>query len=114
MAKEEWDQEKGEQVKTDELETVNQANALWARSKSDVTEEQYREFYKTVPQRIHAAAVRAQACPDGHVGPRRPPWREAVRQARVHHGRCRSAAAVVPAFRARRDRLGGPAAERVA
>jgi molecular chaperone HtpG len=48
MAKEEWDQEKGEQVKTDELETVNQANALWARSKSDVTEEQYREFYKTV------------------------------------------------------------------
>jgi molecular chaperone HtpG len=48
MAKEEWDQEKGEQVKTDELETVNQANALWARSKSEVTEEQYREFYKTV------------------------------------------------------------------
>ena len=48
MVKEEWDQEKGEQVKTDELETVNQANALWARSKSDVTEEQYREFYKTV------------------------------------------------------------------
>ena len=39
---------KGEQVKTDELETVNQANALWARNKSDVTEEQYREFYKTV------------------------------------------------------------------
>ena len=48
MQKEEWAQEKGEQVKTDELETVNQANALWARSKSDVTEEQYREFYKTV------------------------------------------------------------------
>ena len=46
MQKEEWDQEKGEQVKTDELETVNQANA--PRSKSDVTEEQYREFYKTV------------------------------------------------------------------
>ena len=48
MAKEEWDQEKGEQVKTEELETVNQANALWARNKSEVTEEQYREFYKTV------------------------------------------------------------------
>jgi len=48
MAKEEWDQEKGEQIKTDELETVNQANALWARNKSEVTEEQYREFYKTV------------------------------------------------------------------
>ncbi len=48
MAKEEWDAEKGEQVKQDELETVNQANALWARNKADVTEEQYREFYKTV------------------------------------------------------------------
>jgi len=48
MAKEEWDQEKGEQVKTEELETVNQASALWARSKSEVTDEQYREFYKTV------------------------------------------------------------------
>ena len=48
MAKEEWDSDKGEQVKKDELETVNQANALWTRSKNDVTDEQYREFYKTV------------------------------------------------------------------
>jgi len=48
MAKEEWDAEKSEQVKRDELETVNQANALWTRSKSEVTDEQYREFYKTV------------------------------------------------------------------
>ncbi len=35
-------------VQKDELETVNQANALWARNKADVTEEQYREFYKHV------------------------------------------------------------------
>ncbi|MVW78068.1 molecular chaperone HtpG [Bordetella sp. 02P26C-1] len=48
MFKEDWDSEKSEQVKTEELETVNQANALWTRNKSDVTEEQYREFYKTV------------------------------------------------------------------
>ncbi|OZI36798.1 molecular chaperone HtpG [Bordetella genomosp. 5] len=48
MVKEEWDAEKGEQVARDEYETVNQANALWTRAKSDVTEEQYREFYKTV------------------------------------------------------------------
>jgi molecular chaperone HtpG len=32
----------------DELETVNQASALWARNKSDVTEDQYTEFYKHV------------------------------------------------------------------
>ncbi|OZI28903.1 molecular chaperone HtpG [Bordetella genomosp. 1] len=48
MAKEEWDAEKGEQVTKDEYETVNQANALWTRSKGDVSDEQYREFYKTV------------------------------------------------------------------
>ncbi|RYH15179.1 MAG: molecular chaperone HtpG, partial [Alcaligenaceae bacterium] len=49
MAKEEWDSEKGEQVKKDdEQETVNQASALWTRSKSEVTDEQYQEFYKHI------------------------------------------------------------------
>ncbi len=48
MKKEEWNQEKGEQVTTDEDETVNQANALWVRSKSDISDEQYKEFYKHV------------------------------------------------------------------
>ncbi|WP_341675082.1 molecular chaperone HtpG [Niveibacterium sp. SC-1] len=48
MQKEEWDAEKNEQVLRDEEETVNQASALWARSKSDITDEQYKEFYKHV------------------------------------------------------------------
>jgi molecular chaperone HtpG len=48
MHKEEWDEEKKEMIVKDELETVNQASALWARSKSDITEEQYTEFYKHV------------------------------------------------------------------
>jgi len=48
MRKEEWDKDKGEQVLRDEEETVNQASALWARSKSDITEEQYKEFFKHV------------------------------------------------------------------
>ncbi|MCH8619130.1 molecular chaperone HtpG [Undibacterium sp. TS12] len=48
MQKEEWDEEKKEQVLKDELETVNQASALWARSKSEITPEQYDEFYKHV------------------------------------------------------------------
>ena len=48
MQKEEWDEEKKETVLKDELETVNQASALWARSKNDITEEQYHEFYKHV------------------------------------------------------------------
>ena len=33
---------------TDEDEQVNQASALWARPKSEITEEQYHEFYKHV------------------------------------------------------------------
>jgi molecular chaperone HtpG len=48
MQKEEWDEEKKETVIKDELETVNQASALWARNKSDITPEQYDEFYKHV------------------------------------------------------------------
>jgi len=48
MKKEQWDEEKKEQVVTDEEETVNKANALWARSKSDITDEEYTEFYKHV------------------------------------------------------------------
>ncbi len=48
MRKEEWDEEKKTMVVRDELETVNQASALWTRSKSDITDEQYTEFYKHV------------------------------------------------------------------
>ncbi|MGZ8255374.1 MAG: molecular chaperone HtpG [Burkholderiaceae bacterium] len=48
MRKEEWDADKNEFRVTDEHETVNQANALWARVKSDVTDEQYKAFYKHV------------------------------------------------------------------
>ena len=48
MNKEEWDEEKKETVVKDEFETVNQASALWSRSKADITPEQYEEFYKHV------------------------------------------------------------------
>ena len=48
MKKSEWNQEKSENVLTDEDETVNRASALWTRAKNDITEEQYQEFYKHV------------------------------------------------------------------
>ena len=48
MGKEEWDKEANEQKITAETETVNQASALWARPKSEITDEQYQEFYKHV------------------------------------------------------------------
>lgn len=46
MKKTEW--KDGAEVATDEDETVNKASALWARSKNDITEEEYQEFYKHV------------------------------------------------------------------
>ncbi len=48
MKKMEWNQGKAEYVEGEGEETVNQASALWARPKSEITEEQYQEFYKHV------------------------------------------------------------------
>jgi molecular chaperone HtpG len=48
MQKEEWDSEKSEYVAKDDWETINQAAALWTRAKSDITPEQYVEFYKQI------------------------------------------------------------------
>ena len=48
MKKEEWSQEKNANIITDQDETINQASALWARPKSEITPEQYEEFYKHV------------------------------------------------------------------
>lgn len=52
MEKEEWKEgendQPGEMVKTGEWETVNKASALWTRAKKDITEEQYKEFYKAI------------------------------------------------------------------
>jgi molecular chaperone HtpG len=46
MKKEE--SQEGEQKITGADETVNQASALWARPKNDISDEQYQEFYKHV------------------------------------------------------------------
>lgn len=57
MQKEVWQEEEvaegeetkgGQYVKTDEWEAINSASALWTRSKSEVTDEQYVEFYKNL------------------------------------------------------------------
>jgi molecular chaperone HtpG len=46
MKAEEWNAEKGEMIEKDEDETVNQASALWTRPKSEIDEEQYKQFYQ--------------------------------------------------------------------
>jgi molecular chaperone HtpG len=48
MQKEEWDEKESKQVKKDDWETVNKAAALWARSKSDITDTEYQDFYKQI------------------------------------------------------------------
>lgn len=58
MRKEEWQDElddngevvagKGKYITTDEYETINQANALWTRSPSDISDDEYNEFYKNL------------------------------------------------------------------
>ena len=48
MPKEEWDEKESKFVVKDELEQINQASAIWSRAKSDITEEQYEEFYKHI------------------------------------------------------------------
>jgi molecular chaperone HtpG len=48
MQKEEWDAEAKKQVTKDEWAPVNKASALWSRPKSEITKEQYEEFYKQI------------------------------------------------------------------
>jgi molecular chaperone HtpG len=65
MKKEEWDKDKSEYVIKDEDETVNQANALWARPKADITQEQYDEFYKHVAHDFEGPLCHAHARVEG-------------------------------------------------
>ena len=48
MRKEKWEGDTNEPVVTDEWEAINKAAALWTRSKADITEEQYNDFYKQI------------------------------------------------------------------
>jgi molecular chaperone HtpG len=48
MPKEEWDAEAQKQVTLNEWAAVNKAAALWARPKSDITADEYTDFYKQI------------------------------------------------------------------
>ena len=48
MPKEEWDEKASAMKSTGEWEAINQASALWTRNKSDITDDQYKAFYKHV------------------------------------------------------------------
>ena len=44
----EWNAEKKESTKTRVTEQVNAASAMWQRSKSELKDEEYKEFYKSI------------------------------------------------------------------
>ncbi len=46
--KSEWNAEKKESTKSRVTEQVNAASAMWRRSKSELTDEDYKEFYKSI------------------------------------------------------------------
>lgn len=48
MRKQTWDEKAGQYITTDEWEAINSANALWTRAKKDITEDEYKAFYKNL------------------------------------------------------------------
>jgi len=67
MQKEAWDNDKGAVSSDAGDETVNQASALWARSKSEITQEQYDEFYKHVAHDFEAPLAHVHAKVEGRT-----------------------------------------------
>lgn len=67
MKKETWDAAAKKQVLTREDEQVNQASALWARPKSEITDEQYHEFYKHVAHDFEAPLAYTHAKVEGRL-----------------------------------------------
>ncbi len=114
-----------------EYEAVNRGTALWARPKAEIKDEEYVEFYRYLTHdhgraarlvaqprrrqaRIHQPHLHPCGCALRPVAARRGARPQAVRAARVHHGRRRAVPAAVPAIREGRARFRRPAAERVA
>ena len=65
MTKTTWDATTREEVLTEEEEQINQASALWARPKSEISEEQYHEFYKYVAHDIEPPLAYSHAKVEG-------------------------------------------------
>lgn len=132
MNKEKWDEEKKEIWSSPtKTKPFNQASAPWARPKSEITDEQYKEFYKHVAHDFEDPLAYTHAKVEGKqeytqllyksaegavrsVGSQRPPWHQALRAPRLHHGRRRKADAALPALHPRGGRLKRPAAQRLA
>ena len=65
MKKESWDADAKQMVLTAEDEQINQASALWARPKSEITDAQYDEFYKHIAHDVEPPLARVHARVEG-------------------------------------------------
>ena len=65
MRKEEVPGKQADTGDTETTEKVNQASALWARQKADITKEQYDEFYKHVAHDFDVPLARTHARVEG-------------------------------------------------
>jgi molecular chaperone HtpG len=65
MKKETWDADARKQVIGNEDEQINHASALWARPKSQITDEQYDEFYKHIAHDVEPPLARVHARVEG-------------------------------------------------
>lgn len=65
MLKEHYGEEKEEEAKTIEWETINSASALWAKNRDEITEEQYTEFYKHVSHDFEAPLAKVHSRVEG-------------------------------------------------
>ena len=66
MKKEIWDDESKAYKISDEEETVNQASAIWARPKNEITQEQYDEFYKHIAHDFEPPLAHVHARVEGN------------------------------------------------
>ncbi len=113
-----------------EARQVNAASALWQRAKSEVKPEDYTQAYRSIAMAFDEPALTLHYKVEGRQSyavllfvPSTPPFDlgrsqpqgpgEALCAARLHHRRCRPAAALA-ALRARRRRQRGPAAQHLA
>ncbi len=112
-------------------ESANTARALWTRPRTEVSEDEYREFYKHIGHDFQDPLVWSHNKVEGkheYISllyiPAHAPWdmwnrvwltaSQAVCEACLHHGRCRAVSAAVSALRARRRRFQRPLAECIA
>jgi molecular chaperone HtpG len=65
MKKEKQDADTTEKIATDEAEQINQASALWTRPKSEITDDQYDEFYKHIAHDFEPPMARVHAKVEG-------------------------------------------------